>query len=61
LQHDELRSHLKKEIGYDGTFVAFQSSIDSLEVRQVVEISSFHAIRNKAFRLLAFAIGSNMP
>ena len=34
LQQDELRNHLKKEIGYDGTVVAFQSSLDDLEVRQ---------------------------
>ncbi|CAF3415486.1 unnamed protein product [Rotaria socialis] len=32
-KQDDLRKHLKKEIGYDGTFVAFQSSIDNLEVR----------------------------
>ncbi|CAF5076497.1 unnamed protein product, partial [Rotaria magnacalcarata] len=32
-KQDDLRRHLKKEIGYDGTFVAFQSSIDNLEVR----------------------------
>jgi hypothetical protein len=30
-----MRNHLKKENSYDGTFVAFQSSIDALEVRQV--------------------------
>ncbi len=33
-QQDDLRNHLKKEIGYDGTLVAFQSSLDDLEVRQ---------------------------
>ncbi|CAF1584120.1 unnamed protein product, partial [Adineta ricciae] len=31
-KQDDLRNHLKKENGYDGTFVAFQSSIDALEV-----------------------------
>ncbi len=34
-QQDELRNHLKKEIGYDGTLVVFQSSLNDLEVRQV--------------------------
>ncbi|UJR30782.1 hypothetical protein I4U23_018302 [Adineta vaga] len=38
---DDLRNHLKKENGYDGTFVAFQSSIDALEVRLE------HAVREK--------------
>ncbi len=34
-QQDDLRNHLKKEIGYDGTLVAFQTSLDDLEIRQV--------------------------
>ncbi|CAF1171236.1 unnamed protein product [Rotaria sordida] len=37
-KQDDLRNYLKKEMGYDGTFVAFQSSIDALEVRQVQKL-----------------------